>query len=110
MQLEETTTYLEMTDRSELVAAKLPALEIHVVQVVPASPEVDRFFCMTVGRDWRWIDRLPWTAERWLAAITRPGHETWVAYSHGNQVGYFELDGQPGGDIELEYFGILPQF
>lgn len=110
MQVEETTTYLEMTDRAALVPAKAPSQEISVAQLVPASPEVNRFFYTTVGRDWRWIDRLPWTAEQWLTAITRPGHETWVAYSHGYQVGYFELEGQPGGDIELEYFGVLPRF
>lgn len=107
---EETTIYLEMTDRSALVQAKTPSREISVMQVVDACPELNRFFYTAIGGDWNWIDRLPWTAQQWLASITRPGHETWVAYSEGNQVGYFELDGEPGADIELEYFGVLPQF
>ncbi|MGO9113847.1 MAG: GNAT family N-acetyltransferase [Thermoguttaceae bacterium] len=45
-----------------------------------------------------------------MAYITRPGHETWVAHLRGTPVGYFELDGEAGGGIELAYFGILPQF
>ncbi len=110
MRLEETTTYLEMTDRSELVPAKTPSVEIDVKQAEGASPELNRFFYTAIGGDWYWIDRLSWTYEQWMASITRPGHETWVAYLKGNPVGYFELDGESGGDIELAYFGVLPQF
>lgn len=110
MRLEETTTYLEMTDRSEMVPAKSPAVEIDVRQADIACPELNRFFYTAIGGDWYWIDRLSWTYEQWMAAITQPGHETWVAYLKGNPVGYFELDGGSGGDIELAYFGILPQF
>jgi len=33
-----------------------------------------------------------------------------VALRKGNPVGYFELDGESGSDVELAYFGILPQF
>lgn len=28
----------------------------------------------------------------------------------GNPAGYFELEGKPGSDIEIAYFGLLPQF
>lgn len=33
-----------------------------------------------------------------------------MAYLRGTPVGYFELDGDTDGDIELALFGILPQF
>jgi GNAT superfamily N-acetyltransferase len=110
MQLEETTTYVEMTALSELIPAKHPAVNIAVKQAEVPCPELNRFFYTAVGGDWNWIDRLSWTYDQWLAAISHPGHETWVAYLAGNPVGYFELDGESGGDIELAYFGILPQF
>jgi GNAT superfamily N-acetyltransferase len=110
MLLQETTTYLEMTDRSELVPAKTPSVEIEVKQAEIACPELNRYFYTAIGGDWYWIDRLSWTYEQWKASITQPGHETWVAFLKGNPVGYFELDGELGGDIELAYFGILPQF
>ena len=110
MQREETTTYLEMTDRSELIPAKRPSVEIEVKQAEIPSPELNRFFYTTIGGDWYWIDRVPWTYEQWMTYLTRPGHETWVAYVRGTPVGYFELDGESAGHIELAYFGILPQF
>ncbi len=110
MRVDETTTYLEMTGRSELIPAKTPAVKIDVWQAEIACPELNRFFYTAIGGDWYWIDRLSWTYEQWMSAIARPGHETWVAYLKGNPVGYFELDGEAGGDIELAYFGLLPQF
>ena len=109
MAFDETITYLEMTDRSELVPAKKPSVEIEVKRVEIPCPELNRFFYTAIGGDWYWIDRLPWTYEQWMAYIARPGHETWGAYLRGTPVGYFELDGEAGG-IELAYFGILPQF
>lgn len=110
MQIEETTTYLEMTDRSELIPAKGPSVDIEIKWAEIPCPELNRFFYTAIGGDWLWIDRLCWTYEQWMASITSPGHETWVAYQQGNPVGYFELDGEAGCDIELAYFGILPQF
>lgn len=110
MRCDETTNYLEMTSRSELIPAKRPSAQILVRQAEVPCPELNRFFYTTIGGDWYWIDRLPWTYEQWLSYITRPGHETWVAYLQGNPVGYFELDAEPGGDIELAYFGILSRF
>ena len=110
MRREETTTYLEMTDRSELIPARKPSAEVEVKQAEIPCPELNRFFYAAIGGDWYWIDRLPWTYEQWMTYLTRFGHETWVAYVRGTPVGYFELDGELDGDIELAYFGILPQF
>jgi FdhD protein len=33
----------------------------------------------------------------------------WVAYEHGAPAGYFELERQPAGNVEIVYFGLLPQ-
>lgn len=33
-----------------------------------------------------------------------------MAYLAGNPAGYFGLEAQPSGDIEIAYFGLLPQF
>jgi len=110
MRTEETITYLEMTDRSQLVPAKHPEVKVDIQQAEIPCPELNRFFYTAVGGDWYWLDRLSWSYEQWLAFITRPGYETWVALRKGNPVGYFELDGESGSDVELAYFGILPQF
>jgi len=33
-----------------------------------------------------------------------------VAYVSGTPAGYFELEMQAGGNVEIVYFGLLPQF
>jgi GNAT superfamily N-acetyltransferase len=45
-----------------------------------------------------------------LAYLDRPELETWIAYVAGTPAGYFELERQSGGDVELAYFGLLPGF
>jgi GNAT superfamily N-acetyltransferase len=32
-----------------------------------------------------------------------------VLYVSGTPAGYFELSGEPGSDIEIAYFGLIPQ-
>jgi len=36
--------------------------------------------------------------------------ETWVGYASGTPAGYFELESQTGGDVEIAHFGLLPSF
>jgi GNAT superfamily N-acetyltransferase len=104
------TYYLEMTDRSQLRAAAAPSDAWNVTRVEIPCPELNRFFYYEVGAKWRWVDRLDWTDEKWLSYVGRPELETWVAYLSGTPVGYFELESQPSGDVQLMYFGLLPRF
>jgi len=102
--------HLEMTSPDELRPARPAREELHIVRPAIPCPELNRFFYTAVGGDWFWIDRLSWPHERWSQWVARPEVETWVAYSGGNPVGYFELEAQPQDDVEIAYFGLLPQF
>lgn len=99
-----------MTDPGQLspVRRDEPALVFRQVEI--ASPEFSRFLYQTAGGDWHWIDRLPWTREEWLEHLERAGHETWVAYLAGTPAGYFELERQEQGNVEIGYLGLLPSF
>lgn len=110
MKVKVVTYHLEMTDPAELrpVAPLLEGLELKQARV--PCPELNRFFYTAVGGDWYWIDRLGWTCEQWLRWVDRPELETWVAYLHGTPAGYFELEAQSGGNVEVAYFGLLPRF
>jgi ribosomal protein S18 acetylase RimI-like enzyme len=105
-----TTHYLEMTEPAELrpSAPREPSFVVRRAEI--PSPELSRFLYTAVGGDWHWIDRLGWSYERWLAYLSRPELETWVGYLAGTPAGYFELERQPGDDVEITYFGLLPQF
>jgi GNAT superfamily N-acetyltransferase len=105
-----TTYYLEMTSPHQLRPKRSSRADLALGRVDPPLPELNRFFYTAVGGDWYWLDRLPWTYRQWLDYLGRPGVETWVLSAGGIPAGYVELDGPPGGDVELVYFGLLPGF
>ncbi len=110
MKQQVTTYYLEMNAPAELRASRAVVAELEIRQARIPAPELNRFLYTAVGGDWHWVDRLGWTYEQWFAYLHRPELETWVAYLSGTPAGYFELECQTGGDVELAYFGLLPQF
>ncbi len=105
-----TTYYLEMHSAQDLRPKRSPRTDLALVRVMPPSPQLNRFFYTTVGADWYWTDRLPWTYQRWLDYLDRSELETWMLTIQGVPAGYYELEAQPGPDVEIAYFGLLPQF
>ncbi len=104
-----TVKHLEMTVRDQLRPSPArPELTIRRAEI--PLPELNRFLYTAVGGGWYWLDRLPWTYQQWLAYLDRPELETWVAYVAGSPAGYFELEEQAGGSVEIVYFGLLPRF
>ncbi|WP_214108838.1 GNAT family N-acetyltransferase [Acrocarpospora catenulata] len=102
-----TTWYLEQTSPADLRKSRPPRVPVEIVRAELPSPEFSRFLYTAVGGGWHWTDRLTWTPEQWsdwLAAEV----ETWVAYERGTPAGYAQLQGQPEGNVEIAYFGLLP--
>src|SRR5262249_2764372 len=108
--IEVTTYYLEMTDPGELRPSPDPGPGVAVARVEGPLPELNRFFYTAVGGEWFWVARLPWSYERWLEYLGRPGMETWVLTDSGVPAGYFEMEAAPGGEAEIVNFGLLPRF
>jgi GNAT superfamily N-acetyltransferase len=105
-----TTTHLEMTDPSDLRPARTSSVAFDLVRAEIACPELNRFLYTAVGAAWWWYSRLPWDRSRWLAYLDRPDLQTWVAYVSGTPAGYFELERKSEGNVEIAYFGLLPDF
>jgi len=101
---------LEMTAPGDLRPSRARADGFRVERARIPSPELSRFFYTAVGGDWYWIDRLDWTWERWMAWLDRPELETWIGSFEGTPAGYFQLERQPDGAVEIAYFGLLPGF
>ncbi len=104
-----TITYLEMASRSQAVPYD-GERRLDVRRVEIPSPELNRFLYVAVGSEWWWHERLPWDRDRWMEWLDRPEVETWVGYQSGTPVGYFELEAQPGGHVEIAYFGLMSAF
>jgi GNAT superfamily N-acetyltransferase len=99
---------LQMHSRADLRPARDPAREPLLMHALRPAPELSRFFYLTVGGPWSWTDRLGWDLERWQRWVDRPEHELWTAWLDGVPAGYFELEQQVQGDVELAYFGLVP--
>ncbi len=105
-----TTYYLEILDPRDLRPKRSARTDLAITRIEPPMPELNRFFYTTVGGAWFWIDRLPWTYQRWLVYLNRPELETWMFAVNGVPAGYYELEAQPDANVEVVYFGLLPPF
>ena len=105
-----TTYYLEMRSATELCPNPSPTAAFVVQQAKRPLPSLNQYFYQTVGADWGWTDRLGWTLAQWQAWVERPLLQTWLGYLDGTPCGYFELEKQQDGALDLAYFGLLPNF
>ena len=72
--------------------------------------QFNRFLYQLVGEAWQWTDKLSWSDEQWTAYAENDNLRTWVAYLRGSPAGYYELQQQDGGDLEIAYFGLAHKF
>lgn len=110
-QLRCTVTSLEMTKRPKLPAHPAPH-GLHTALLRAHEPTVPfyRFLYDTVGAPWLWYERREMDDDT-LAAIVRDDRvEIYVLYVEGVPAGYAELDRRQEPDIELAYFGLMPDF
>jgi prephenate dehydrogenase len=100
-------TYLEMTARPARLPFP-PGIACRVERVDPCPPAFFRYLYREVGRAWHWTDRLVWNDDDIRAYLAQPGLELWVLQVDGAPAGYAELHRREGGEVELVYFGLMP--
>lgn len=108
-QLETAITYLEMCmqPQRERAMPRANALLLHAVQ-----PTVSfyRYLYNTVGQEWLWYERRLLPDEQLREIIHHPQVEIHVLYFSGVPAGFGELNLRLMPDIELAYFGLVPEF
>jgi RimJ/RimL family protein N-acetyltransferase len=105
----ETITYLEMTSVEQLrVARPLPAARLELELVERASPLV-RSTQERIGAPHQWPS-MAWSEEQWQAWLANPDRRQWIVRCAGVVAGLAELESQPGGEVELTTFGLVPEF
>jgi GNAT superfamily N-acetyltransferase len=108
--IEVTRTYLEMRDPAELHATRSDNPRVRIEQIHECSPSLFRYLYVEVGRNYHWIDRLPWTDEDIVAHLSRPENSLWLMTEDAATAGYFELRRCEDGSVEIAYFGLMPEF
>lgn len=111
------TTYLQMTDWTQFRPAYLNYLDRIKVMCMEA-PDVAfyRFLYGSIGKQWRWRERISHSDEEIKALLVEPGTSVHVLYVDGAPAGYIELAQHQEGSsarfysTEIVYFGLRPGY
>lgn len=101
-------TYVEMTNRSQLVpGTPVPGLAL-VAADGDLSSMADLMARVGAPYQWRSAHRSPQEWEAWFAE--HPERTHWVLTLEGESTGVVCYDLHPGADVEIKTFGLLPEF
>jgi GNAT superfamily N-acetyltransferase len=111
-ELPTTVTYLEMHAPPAWLAQgapRPPRDALRVVRAVRPTAAFYRFLYGTVGGPWTWVDRKKLADDALLAIVQDPRVEVHVLHDDGVPAGYVELDARAEPEIEVAYFGLVPE-
>lgn len=104
-----TIYYLQMTSPDQLRGKPRPE-GLEVVEAELKEYRFNRYLYQLVGEAWQWTDKLALPNEEWQRYSERDQLRTWVAYHRGSIAGYYELEQQEDGTVQIAYFGLAPGF
>jgi GNAT superfamily N-acetyltransferase len=103
-------TYLEITAPPPGPPRPSPCAAVEIRRAGRPSVAFYRFLYAAVGDSWTWFERR-WLSDAELATLLRdPRIEVNVLWVEGVPAGYAELDNRSPPDVELAYFGLMPEF
>jgi GNAT superfamily N-acetyltransferase len=103
------TYYLEMNSLEELSQSSKPA-GFELIEAENKEFRVNRFLYQLIGEQWQWQDKLCLSDEEWQEYAESDKVRTWIAYNKGSIAGYYELQKQDAGNVEIVYFGLAPNY
>jgi GNAT superfamily N-acetyltransferase len=108
--IETVVTYLEMTEPPVGAALPPPRAGLEVRRAIRPTISFYRYLYDTVGKEWTWYERKLLSDPELAAIIGDAAVEVNVLWADGVPAGYAELDHREPPDVELAYFGVLPEF
>lgn len=103
-----TVFHLEICDLGSFRPSSYP-LGFRVKLLDPPDPGRNREFYRAVGGPWQWTDKLAWSDDDWRGYVCRNELMTYVGYLGERELGYFELESQDAGNVQISYFGLFPE-
>ncbi len=106
-----TITYLEMRERPNLAHIH-PPIGTATALIRARWPTISfyRYLYNTVGEPWIWYERRAMDDETLGAIIRDPAVEVYVLYIDGVPAGYVELDRRNLPDVDIAFFGLVPDY
>lgn len=108
--VEVTITYLEMLAETELRPRDSADPRLAIREATNRQWQVNRFLYQLVGGPWSWTDKLSWTNAQWENYVRSEHLRTFLACYDDSLAGYYELSHDAADDVEIAYFGLVPQF
>ncbi len=105
-----TITYLEMRAKPPRRELEPPVKDLLIIRVENPTVSFYRYLYNTVGGPWLWYERRQMRDDDLRAIIQNSKVEIYVLNVDGVPGGYAEIDLCQEPDIELAYFGIMPEF
>lgn len=107
--IEVTVTFLEMTAPPAYYPPLPMGRQIALLRTRNIPLHFYRYLQDRIGRKWQWVNVLRLSDEELSAKIHAPGRDIRVLYLDGAPAGFFDLKPEPGGPLELAYFGMMEQ-
>ena len=103
------TTYLQMFARPPH-DVEPPPEGVEILRAAKPTIRFYRFLYDAVGKDWNWLERCSLSDESLGRIIHDDLVEVYVLYVKGSPGGFVELDRRKDNEIQLMYFGLMPEF
>jgi len=108
--IETTVTYLEMFSLPETPAVPAPPIKLQLLRLESPTTGYYLYLYDAIGSEWTWVNRKHMNKEELVKIIQDELVEIFVIYIGGAPAGYVELDRRNKPDIELAYFGLVPEY
>ncbi len=103
-------TYLEMIKPPRFKHESTRAENLSIIRSQRPTVGFYRFLYTSVGDDWLWYERNELSDADLEKIIHHPKIRIYVLYVNGTPAGYSELDLRKKDEVELAYFGLIPEF
>ena len=108
--IETLVTYLEMRAPPARPPRPAPRSDLEIRRARRPTVSFYRYLYAAVGEPWTWTVRRCFSDAELQAILCDPRVEVNVLWVGGVPAGYAELDRRAPPDIELAYFGLMPEF
>ena len=106
-----TITFLQMAERPKLPEVPPPAgRKLALLRAENCSVSFYRYLYDAVGKRWLWVERKRMSDADLQAILQDEKVEIYVLYVGGVPAGYAELDRRRPPEIDIAYFGIMPEY
>ena len=105
-----TVTYLEMRSPDRRSAVRGWPERVTVQRAERPTVSFYRYLYDTVGADWDWYERRRLSDDALAGIVHDDAVEVHVLYVRGTPAGYAELDRRVEGEVEIAYFGLVPDY